>query len=264
MKILALLLTAVAYAWTFAVYTYVETEVYNGTLLMAALKPYQLWTTVAPGGWPIYIKTEGVWTPVDLKSDLFAVVGEPREGCDVFLFYSLAYDSTSIITVCAKETTAVLAIGAERRSFNFGAGVNYISVDGRPTVEVVSSTAHMRVRSGYINTAFPPAVMSGVALVSAPNWNATVLLSQIYNLTRELHYTNERCAKSIESLKREMSRLREEVERLKKENESLKTVGPQALALYASIAVGIMASTLSIYLISNRQRRKILKSGVRT
>lgn len=37
--------------------------------------------------------------------------------------------------------------------------------------------------------------MSGVALVSAPNWNATVLLSQIYNLTRELHYTNERCAK---------------------------------------------------------------------
>lgn len=258
----ALVLAALTYGWTLAVYTYADAEVYNGSLQLASLKPMQFWTFVAPGGWPLYIKSGGQTIPVELHSDLFVVVGRPADGCDVFLFYSIALDSTAVIAICAEETFAVVSAGGGRREWRLEAGVNYMQLPGRAPLDVVASSRPVRIRSSHVATAYPPAVMAGVPTRGGPLWNASALLGRIYNLTRELDAARESCARQIEALRREVAALRSQVETLRKENESLRVVGPQSLALYASIAVGLAAAAVAIYVSKRRGKQVVkLKSG---
>jgi len=245
--------SALVFAWTVAVYPYVDVEVYNGSLLLAGVKAFQLWSAVVPPGWELAVRAGNASIPVPVDGDVFVVVGAPREGCDVFLFYSVAWDETAAVAVCAGDVSVVFSVGGSRVPLSLARGVSYLRLPGKPALDVVSSSAPVRVRSSPIVVAFPPAVASQASARGSP-WNSTDLLSRLYNVSAACAAEKEGLLAQLQRARREVDQLRGEVAALQAENQRLRTLGPSAIALYASVAVGIAAGILAIYM-SKRSSR---------
>lgn len=254
-----LLFAGLAFGWTVAVTSYVgDFKVFNGSLLLAEGRAYAMLSLQVPPGWPLRLVVGNLSIPVDVVGDVFVVVGSPADGCDLYHFYSLALDSTYAVFICAERVSAVLGIRGGREVAVFEGGINVLALPGRQAVSVLSSDRPVRVRGDVVATAFPPAVMSGLPIRGgswrADVYNASVLMGRIYNLSATLAAQRSACEARIRELSKEVSDLERELAAVRAERDRLLVLGPQALALYVAVAVGLAAGVAGAYYAWARRR----------
>lgn len=244
--LLSLLLVVFSFGWSVTVISYGgDVRVYNGSLLLAEGRAFAPVSLYVPHGWVLRVVVGNLSLPVDVVGDVFVVVGAPAGGCEVFHFYSVALDETYAVFVCSEATSAVLGTGGMRSAMLFEEGVSVVALSGRQTVSLLSSDRPVRVRGDVVVTAFQPAVMSGLPLRGgswrAEVYNASVLLGRVYNLSSALAAVRRDCDERVRELSGQISALRGELAALRAERDRLAVLGPNAIALYASLAVGVAA-----------------------
>lgn len=259
MLLLVLLLGAFAAGWSVSIFSYGGGfSLYNGSLLIGESRDQAIFTVVVPGGWPLEIRWGNLSIPLNVSRDVFVALGGPGSGCDVFLFYSIAMDSTSAVVICAERTEAVLSAGGLRRAVSLDAGVWYFTYPGRVRIAVESSSKPVRLRGDVITVAYPPVVYSGLLLRSGPPdvyiQNCSYLGGRIYNLSAALAAQREFYERRVADLSARVKALSQELEAVRAERDRLLVVGPQSVALYASVAAGVAGGVFAVYLARRRQK----------